>query len=117
MVFNVFFLVFWPQPYDRERRYLQQLETICAEVREMRAKPATDAEWQEFAERTKAGLAPMVRDLKKTASSSEPVRKRLLWSARDLLPRTLGPWTKARGDQDKRLKQYLESTQRDLGRD
>lgn len=116
LLFNAFFLVLWPQPYTRERRYLEELETICAEVQEMRAKPASDAEWEEFGRRIKANLAPMIRDLKKKASAAEPVRQRLLWSARDLIPKTFGPHTKERDELENRLKQYLASSRRDIER-
>ena len=114
ILFNALFLTFWPEPYSRERRYLQALQTITTEAQAMRTKPASDAEWREFSERSKVTLAPIVSDLRKTASSSEPVRQRLLWSARDLIPRTLGPATKERDELEHRLKQYLESAQHDI---
>jgi hypothetical protein len=107
-------LLCWPQSYTRERGYLQTLQAIDAEVQDLRAKPASDAEWRQFAERTRATLSPIVSDLKKSASSSEPVRQQLLWSARDLIPRTLGPRTKERDEQESRLKQYLKNAQREL---
>jgi hypothetical protein len=115
VLLNVLYLAFWPQPYERERRYLQTLQAVSGEVQELRAKSASDADWRHLAERTRVALAPIVSDLKKSASASEPVRQQLLWAARDLIPRTLGPRTKERDEQERRLKEYLNSAQRELG--
>jgi hypothetical protein len=114
LVCNVLFFFFWPQSYSRERGYLQSLRSIEAEVQNLRAKPTSDAEWHEFVDHARSTLAPMVADLKKSASSSEPVRQQLLWAARDLVPHTLGPRTKERDEEEKRLKQYLDSAEREL---
>lgn len=113
MLLNVIFLC-WPQFYARERHYLQTLRAIEAEVQELRAKPASDADWRQFAVRTRATLAPIVSDLKKSASSSQLIRQQLLWSARDLIPRTLGPRTQERDEQERLLKQYLDGAQRKI---
>jgi hypothetical protein len=115
VLLNVLFLAFWPQPYGCERRYLQALQAVNREVQDLRAKSASDAEWRQLAERTRGALAPIVSDLKKSANASEPVRQQLLWSARDLIPGTLGPRTKERDEQERRLKEYLDSAQRELG--
>jgi hypothetical protein len=115
VLLNVFYVAFWPQPYGRERRYLETLQAIIAEVQELRARPASDGEWREFTERTRGALAPIVSDLKKSASASEPVRQQLLWAARDVIPHTLGPRTKERDDHDRRLKALLDNAHRELG--
>jgi hypothetical protein len=115
VLLNVFYVAFWPQPYGRERRYLETLQAINAEVQELRARSASDGEWRELTDRTRVALAPIVSDLKKSASASEPVRQQLLWAARDLIPHTLGPRTKERDDHDRRLKEYLDNVQRELG--
>jgi hypothetical protein len=114
ILLNGSLLLFWPQSYARERRYLQTLQAINADVQDLRAKPASDEEWHQFAERTRQTLAPIVTDLKKSASSTEPVRQQLLWSARDLIPRTIGPRNKDRDELEQRLKQYLDKAQREL---
>jgi hypothetical protein len=111
---NALFLLFWPQPYSRERGYLAKLREIEAEVQTLRAKSASDTEWREFGERTRTVVAPIVSDLKKSASASEPEKQQLLWSARDLVPSTLGPRTKERDEAERRLNQYLDSAQREL---
>jgi len=114
VLLNVLYLAFWPQPYGRERRYLQTLQAVNGEVQELRAKSGSDTDWRQLAERTRVALAPIVSDLTKSANASEPVRQQLLWSARDLIPRTLGPRTKERDEQERRLKEYLDSAQREL---
>ena len=115
MLLNALFLLFWPHAHSRERRYLETLRAINTEVQELRSKPASDAEWHDFAERTRGTLAPIVSDLKKTASASEPVKQQLFWSARDLVPRTFGPRTKERDEVDRQLKQYLDAAEREMG--
>jgi hypothetical protein len=116
ILLNVLFLLFWPQPYARERRYLAMLQGIVAEADQLRAKPASDREWQELGLRTQQTLAPIVRDLEKSANSSELVRQQLLWCARDLVPRIIGPQSKERNAQERRLKKYLESVASALAR-
>jgi hypothetical protein len=111
---NALSLLFWPQSYSRERGYLARLQEIEAEVQALRAEPASEAEWRESAKRTWTTLAPVVSDLKKSANASEPVRQQLFWSARDIVPRALGPRTKERDEQDQRLKQYLDAAEREL---
>jgi hypothetical protein len=114
ILLNVAFLSLWPQSYARERQYLQSLEAISAEVQDLRHKPTTDAEWSQFTQRTRATLEPMVKDLKKSASASEPVRQQLLWAARDVIPRTFGPRNKERDEQDRMARQYLDGVERQL---
>jgi hypothetical protein len=115
LLLNAMFLAFWPHAYSTERRYLQTLRGIEAEVRELRSSSASDPQWQELSKRAKAVLAPIISDLKKSASPSEPARQQLLWAARDILPRTIGPRTKERDEQEQRLKQYLDTAERELG--
>lgn len=114
ILLNVLYVSFWPTPYTRERRYLQTLRAINVEVQNLHAKPTSDAQWHQFSERARQTLAPIVSDLKKSASSSEPARQRLLWSARDVIPRTIGPRNKEREEQEQQLKQYLDTAQREL---
>ena len=64
---------------------------MSGEVHELRAKSASDGEWQAFRQRSQLTLAAMVKDLKGSASAAEPIRQHLLWAARDVMPRTLGP--------------------------
>jgi hypothetical protein len=114
ILLNVSFFLFWPESHSRERRYLQALKAITVELQDLRGKPTSEAEWHQFAERTRASLNPIVSDLKKSANSSEPVKQQLLWSARDVIPHTLGPRTRERDEQEQRLKKYLDSAERQL---
>jgi hypothetical protein len=114
VLLNVAFLSFWPQSYSRERQYLQTLEAINAEVQDLRHKPTTDAEWSQFAQRSRTALEPIVKDLKKSASASEPVRQQLLWASRDVIPRTFGPRNKERDEQDRMARKYLDGVERQL---
>jgi hypothetical protein len=109
ILLNVLFLLYWPEPYARERRYLATLQSVVAEADQLRASGASDKEWQDLRKRAKDGLAPMIGDLQKSASSAELPRQQLLWCARDLAPKIMGPQTKEREENERRLKQYLES--------
>lgn len=111
---NVSVVLFWPMPYANERQYLATLQKIVGEVHEMRVASATDAQWQEMRARTKETLAPILKDLQKSASSSEPARQQLLWSARDLVPRVIGPVNKERDEQEARVKKYLATVEREV---
>ena len=116
ILLNVSYLSFWPQPHSSERRYLQTLRAIESEVQDRRSQPTSDAEWHQLTQRSRVLLSPIGSDLKKSASASEPLKQQLLWSARDLIPRTIGPRTKERDDVEQRLKQYLDGAERELDR-
>jgi hypothetical protein len=116
ILLNVLFLLFWPEPYARERGYLETLQNVVAEVDRLQSRSTSGKEWQELAKNSHEKLAPVVRDLEKSANSSEPLRQQLLWSARDLAPKIIGPQNKERDERERRLKQYLEGVSRALGR-
>jgi len=61
LLLDVLFLLFWPEAYARERRYLATLQGIIVEADQLRAKPASHEEWQQMLQRTQKTLAPMVR--------------------------------------------------------
>jgi hypothetical protein len=115
VLLNVLFILYWPQPYAKERRYLATLQDVVKEADQLRAGGATDTQWASLAKRTKERLAPMIADLKKSASSSELPRQQLLWSARDLVPKIMGPQSKEREQNESRLKQYLQSVEQAVG--
>jgi hypothetical protein len=115
LLLNGLFLFWFQDPYSRERSYLQTLRAISGEVQELREKSATEAEWRALAQRTRAALDPIVRDLQKSANASEPAKQQLLWAARDLTPRTLGPRTKERDEFDRRLNTYLNTAEAEIG--
>jgi hypothetical protein len=115
ILLNMLFVLNWPEPYARERRYLATLQSIVAEADQLRASGASDKEWLELRKRAKEGLAPMIKELQKSASSAELPRQQLLWCARDLAPKIMGPSTTERDQNEGRLKQYLESVDRAIG--
>jgi hypothetical protein len=104
---NAVLIVFWGDPYAQERRYLDVLEGIVSEVDEMQSKPTSEAEWMALVAKSKSTLAPIVQDLKRSASASHLPRQQLLWCAQDLAPRIIGPRTKEREEDKRRLKEYL----------
>jgi hypothetical protein len=115
ILLNVLFFAYWPEPYAKERRYLAKLQEVVKEADDLRGRGAVDKEWAGLAKRSQDRLAPMIADLRKSASSSELPRQQLLWSARDLAPKIMGPSTTERDQNERRLKQYLESVERAIG--
>jgi hypothetical protein len=113
---NVLFLSFWPEPYARERRYLETLQSVVTEADQLRAGSASGKEWQELAKWSRGKLAPIVADLRKSASASELARQQLLWSARDLAPKVMGPPTQERERHERHLSKYLQSVEQTIGR-
>lgn len=93
---NAVVLGWWSQEYRTEREYRAILRGFESEVKALQDRDASPADWAELRERVKQTLAPMVADLKKTASASEPVRQHLLWASRDQFPKLLGPETPER---------------------
>ena len=111
---NVLFLVYWPQPYAKERRYLATLQDVLKEVDDLRASGAATRSGAASRNAAGRGWPPLIVDLKKSASSSELPRQQLLWSSRPG-PKIMGPRT-TEGEQDElRLKQYLQSVEQAIG--
>jgi hypothetical protein len=94
---------------------LEILKNIVAEADQMRARSASGKEWQELAKGSRQKLAPMVADLQKSASASELPRQRLLWCARDLASKIMGPATQERDQNERVLKQHLRSIEQTIG--
>jgi len=111
---NVVLLLFWPQSYSRERRYLEILKQMDREAQELRIRDADGFAWEAFVIRSQATLAPMVKDLKKSANAYEPIRQHLLWAARDSMPKSFGPVNKQRQEQRDRLQQHLQMVETQL---
>ena len=108
---NAVILFLSSDPYTRERRYLDSLRSVLTEVEELRKTPASDAEWTDLRKRSQTTLTPIVRDLQKSANAAELPRQQLLWCARDLAPKVVGPQTKERDQQERRLKMYIQSVE------
>lgn len=93
---NAAVLGWWSQEYRTERKYRAVLRGFETDVKALQDRDASPAEWSELRQRVKQTLAPMVADLKRSASASEPVRQHLLWAARDQFPKLVGPETAER---------------------
>ncbi len=66
---------------------LGTVQSLGAEVKELREAKAADAEWDKLKARGTEALAPVVTRLERDAGSHNRVAQMLLWSARDCLPK------------------------------
>ena len=103
---NVVLLFFWPQPHGAERRAVLALEEIETKMNDLRRTRASDGDWSELSQRSKATLAPIVKDLQK-APRSEPVQL-LLVACRDMVPKLCGPQTPQRQNDQWRLRRCIQ---------
>lgn len=69
-----------------ERRYAATLNKAFADRNELAKRNASNDEWDAFRAQTNAELAPMLKDLEKTADLDHPARQHLLFAVRDALP-------------------------------
>jgi hypothetical protein len=116
VLINSFLFLFWSAADAKERRYLAMLQQIRADVGQLRGRSASDKEWQEFGKQSRLILAPIVQDLKKSASAAQPSRQELLWAARDILPKTFGPPSAGRDREDRQLAETLARAAAELSR-
>jgi hypothetical protein len=73
-------------PFHRtERRYFQILTKAAQQAHDARALDSSAR--GRIASSVIQEIKPMVEELKKSASASEPIRQHLLWAAKDQLPR------------------------------
>jgi hypothetical protein len=68
---------------------LRTLQQALAEVRALRDRGASDAEWEAAESSILTRTKPLIDDLKNTANRKQPAKQCLLWAARDTLPRFL----------------------------
>ena len=73
----------WSSPVD----VLGTVQSLGADVKQLRGAKASDAEWDQLAERGREALKPVVARLERDASSENRIAQMLLWSARDCLPK------------------------------
>jgi hypothetical protein len=88
---NVGALVAWSDPYSTERKYFRTMRQLEEKVHSLQTRDASPDEWKALRLKAKEALAPIVADLKKTASASHPIRQHLLWAARDQMPKIIRP--------------------------
>jgi hypothetical protein len=115
LVINAALLYGWSQSRSTEQRYVGILRQLDADVKELRLRNASDREWNELRLRVTKTLEPIVKDLKKTANASDPVRQHLLWAARDQFPKLLGPSTEGTKEAERVYRKHMDFVERDLG--
>jgi hypothetical protein len=104
---NAVVLVSWSRSYATERKYFATLRSLEAEMDALQVRDPSPREWAALRARVKETLAPIVQDLKKQASASEPVRQHLLWAARDQLPRLIGTRTPEMEELERLYKRHM----------
>ena len=85
--------------------------SLWDELKEMRASEASDTSWQEFTERGRNELLPIVARLEREASSSNRSAQLLLWASRDCLPKMFLDARSAPSSSEKLLADYLENVE------
>jgi hypothetical protein len=78
-----------PASTAADRKKLEQLQQILADLHKLRETKAGPSEWSEFAKKAEAIAKPITEELKKTANRNYPARQNLLWASRDRLPEML----------------------------
>jgi hypothetical protein len=109
-------LVAWTQSYATERKYFATLRSLEAESKELQTGSATAQDWKAFRDRVKRTLAPMVADLKRRASASEPIRQHLLWAARDQFPKCAQPGTRENSESERLYQRHMQVVEQELAR-
>jgi len=104
---NAFLL--WPR-YVTERKCLVALEQIVAERQDLLAKPTSDRDWQDFADRSQKRLAVFVNTFH--GSRHSDVARPLLYVCRDVAPQILGPASRQRDRQERRLRFCIDDLQK-----
>jgi hypothetical protein len=113
---NAVLIVGLSQPYATERRYYDTLRGLEAEANNLQARNASQQEWTAFRARVKDALTPIIQDLKKRASATEPVCQHLLWAARDQFPKLTGPRTAETKDPQNLYERHMRLVDGELAR-
>jgi hypothetical protein len=116
LLINSVILVGWLESYATERKYFATLRSLEAETTALQAHDGSPREWAALRVRVKKTLAPIVQDLKKQASASEPVRQHLLCAARDHFPRLVGPRTREMEELERLYKRHMSLVEQELAR-
>jgi hypothetical protein len=90
-ILNIGVVIAWSDPYSTERQYVTTMRQLEEEGNSLRSRGASAQEWKAFRTKSERTLAPIVADLNKSASASQPLRQHLLWVARDHLPKLIRP--------------------------
>jgi hypothetical protein len=112
---NVCALLAWSDPYATERKYFTSMRRLEGEIHALQSRDASPEEWNSLRAKVKETLAPIVADLKKTASASQPLRQHLLWAARDQLPKLVRPPDHESQEIERFYRSHMENVERQLG--
>ncbi len=113
---NAVVLGWWSLEYRTERRYAATLHRLAQRVAELRSRAASAEEWNALRKQVKEQLDPMVSDLKRSASASQPIRQHLLWAARDHFPAMVGPSSAATKEAEQHFRQHMQIAEEQLTR-
>jgi hypothetical protein len=114
---NVVVLGYWSQLHRTERRYLATLRQLDGEIHALQSRNPSQDEWGSLRARVTGTLAPVVDDLKKTASASAPIRQHLLGAARDQLPRLVAPRSAEMKEPERLYEQHMRFVEQELARE
>ena len=87
---------------------IKVLSSTWEELKSKRSLKASQSEWDEFAERAQRQIKPLVVQLEKTASTSNPTDQQLLWASRDFLPKMLSDARTAESDSERKFSLHLQ---------
>jgi hypothetical protein len=105
-------------PFRRtESKYFQIVSDAAHKAREARAQEVDETTRGRIAASVAKELKPIVEELKKSASVSEPIRQHLLWAARDQLPKLFSASGKEFGECDAIFQRHMYEAGRRLGMD
>jgi hypothetical protein len=114
LLLNAVILAIWSRQSREEPTYRSVLRSLEAEVDALLSRSASKSEWAKLRQHAKRTLAPIVADLNKTTSASEPVRHHLLWAARDHLPSVIGAANSERTESRRHYEQYMQLVDAEL---
>jgi len=103
---------FWPAKQDDHADYVACL-ALYSELKVLRDKKASDAEWNEFEERASRQMESMKARLQETAGPHAPVRQHLFWAAEiftEMLPKS----RKRTTPQEKRFQREINAVENRL---
>lgn len=100
---------------SQERKYYKTLTEAAQKARSAREQGLVGAERSRLAKSVLEEVKPMIADLNKSASASEPIRQHLLWAAKDQLPKLFSENTKELKECDGIFQWHMYEVGRRLG--
>jgi hypothetical protein len=120
LVFCILNFIVWNvlDPFQRtERRYFEIVSAGAQKARDARAQGLDETARGRIAASVAKELKPIVADLKKSATPSDPIRQHLLWAAKDQLPKLFGARGKELDECDAIFQRHLYEAGSRLGID